>query len=169
MGKAANSGLFAVLLLATGWWWLGLIIAIGLLVLKLRVAAMAAPARAPGPGEGPGGMILWLTTFVFSVASALLPFLPMEAYILGAGAAAGGGRRRSRSASPPARGATIGKIVWYEAARRGIDSEWAQKKLVQPEGQGRLREVGHPDAGPALVTPPASCSSPRRWASRRCW
>ena len=35
LGKAANSGLFAVLLLATGWWWLGLIIAIGLLVLKL--------------------------------------------------------------------------------------------------------------------------------------
>ena len=35
LGKAANSGLFAVLLLATGWWWLGLIIAIGLLALKL--------------------------------------------------------------------------------------------------------------------------------------
>jgi CDP-diacylglycerol--glycerol-3-phosphate 3-phosphatidyltransferase len=35
LGKAANSGLFAILLLATGWWWLGLIIAIGLLVLKL--------------------------------------------------------------------------------------------------------------------------------------
>ncbi len=35
LGKAANSGLFAVLLLATGWWWLGLIIAIALLVLKL--------------------------------------------------------------------------------------------------------------------------------------
>jgi CDP-diacylglycerol--glycerol-3-phosphate 3-phosphatidyltransferase len=35
LGKAANSGLFAVLLLATGWWWLGLIIALGLLALKL--------------------------------------------------------------------------------------------------------------------------------------
>ncbi len=34
LGKAANSGLFAVLLLATGWWWLGLIIAVALLVLK---------------------------------------------------------------------------------------------------------------------------------------
>jgi CDP-diacylglycerol--glycerol-3-phosphate 3-phosphatidyltransferase len=33
-GKAANSGLFAVLLLVTGWWWLGLIIALGLLTLK---------------------------------------------------------------------------------------------------------------------------------------
>lgn len=34
-GKAVNSGLFAILLLVTGWWWLGLIIAIGLLALKL--------------------------------------------------------------------------------------------------------------------------------------
>ncbi len=34
VGKAANSGLFAVLLLVTGWWWLGLVIAIALLVLK---------------------------------------------------------------------------------------------------------------------------------------
>jgi len=33
-GKAANSGLFAVLLLLTGWWWLGLVIAVALLVLK---------------------------------------------------------------------------------------------------------------------------------------
>jgi CDP-diacylglycerol---glycerol-3-phosphate 3-phosphatidyltransferase len=33
-GKAANSGLFAILLLVTGWWWLGLIIAVALLVLK---------------------------------------------------------------------------------------------------------------------------------------
>lgn len=33
-GKAVNSGLFAVLLLVTGWWWLGLGIAIALLVLK---------------------------------------------------------------------------------------------------------------------------------------
>ncbi|MEJ7833977.1 MAG: CDP-alcohol phosphatidyltransferase family protein [Nocardioides sp.] len=32
--KALNSALFAVLLLVTGWWWLGLAIAIGLLVLK---------------------------------------------------------------------------------------------------------------------------------------
>ena len=35
LGKAANSGLFAVLLLATGWWWLGLIIAVALLALKI--------------------------------------------------------------------------------------------------------------------------------------
>jgi CDP-diacylglycerol--glycerol-3-phosphate 3-phosphatidyltransferase len=33
-GKAANSGLFAILLLVTHLWWLGLIIAVALLVLK---------------------------------------------------------------------------------------------------------------------------------------
>ena len=27
----------------------------------------------------------------------------------------------------------IGKIIWYEAARRGIDSKWAQKKLSNPK------------------------------------
>jgi CDP-diacylglycerol--glycerol-3-phosphate 3-phosphatidyltransferase len=53
LGKAANSGLFAVLLLATGWWWLGLIIAIGLLVLKcvslrwLLQLGLPVPERAP--------------------------------------------------------------------------------------------------------------------------
>ncbi|CUR56157.1 CDP-alcohol phosphatidyltransferase superfamily [metagenome] len=34
VGKAANSGAFAVLLLVTHWWWLGLIIALVLLALK---------------------------------------------------------------------------------------------------------------------------------------
>ncbi len=53
LGKAANSGLFAVLLLATGWWWLGLIIAIGLLVLKcvslrwLLQVGLPVPERVP--------------------------------------------------------------------------------------------------------------------------
>lgn len=54
LGKAANSGLFAVLLLLTGWWWLGLVIAVGLLVLKcvslgwllrLGLPVPAAPAQ----------------------------------------------------------------------------------------------------------------------------
>ena len=43
--KAANSALFAVLLLVTGWWWLGLVIALALLALKcvsLQVAARSS-------------------------------------------------------------------------------------------------------------------------------
>jgi CDP-diacylglycerol--glycerol-3-phosphate 3-phosphatidyltransferase len=34
IGKGANSGAFAVILLFSGWWWLGTIIAIGLLAVK---------------------------------------------------------------------------------------------------------------------------------------
>ena len=51
--KAVNSSLFAVLLLVTGWWWLGLIIATGLLVLKcvslkwLLELGLPVPARVP--------------------------------------------------------------------------------------------------------------------------
>jgi membrane protein YqaA with SNARE-associated domain len=78
-------------------------------------------------------MILWLTTFGISIISALLPFLPMEAYIVAAGAAEGGTAAAISLGIAAGAGATIGKIVWYEAARRGIDSAWAQKKLAKPK------------------------------------
>lgn len=53
IGKAANSGAFAVILLISGWVWLGTIIAVGLLVLKcvslgwLLKLGLPVPARAP--------------------------------------------------------------------------------------------------------------------------
>jgi len=78
-------------------------------------------------------MILWLTTFAVSIASALLPFLPMEVYILGAAAtepSLGGAISLGVAAGA---GATVGKIIWYEVARRGINSKWAQKKLSSPK------------------------------------
>lgn len=50
-GKAANSGLFAVLLLVTGWWWLGLVIAIGLLVLKCISLRWLLQLGIPLPGQ----------------------------------------------------------------------------------------------------------------------
>lgn len=78
-------------------------------------------------------MILWLTTFAFSIASALLPFLPMEVYIVGAGAAEGGTAAAILLGVAAGAGATVGKVVWYEAARRGADSAWAQKKLSSPK------------------------------------
>lgn len=78
-------------------------------------------------------MWLWLTTFVFSIASALLPFLPMEVYILGAGAADGGTASAIALGIAAGGGATVGKLVWYEAARLGVDSAWAQKKLSSPK------------------------------------
>jgi len=78
-------------------------------------------------------MILWLTTFAISIASALLPFLPIEVYIVGAGAAEGGTAAAVSLGIAAGAGATVGKIIWYEAARRGVDSAWAQKKLSKPK------------------------------------
>ncbi|TYL51662.1 alcohol phosphatidyltransferase [Nocardioides sp. BGMRC 2183] len=57
LGKAANSGLFAVLLLVTGWVWLGLAIAVALLVLKCVslgwLLRLGLPIPAVAEGEGP--------------------------------------------------------------------------------------------------------------------
>jgi membrane protein YqaA with SNARE-associated domain len=78
-------------------------------------------------------MILWLTTFAFSIASALLPFLPIEVYIIGAGVSEPGVPAAIALGIAAGAGATIGKIIWYEAARRGVDTKWAQKKLSKPK------------------------------------
>ena len=82
-------------------------------------------------------MILLLTTFVVAVGSALLPFINIEVYLGGVAGAPGvadvqgfGGVVIAVVASA---GQTVGKIVWYEIARRGIDTEWAQKKLDAPK------------------------------------
>ncbi len=82
-------------------------------------------------------MILLLTTFVVAVGSALLPFINIEVYLGGVAGAPGvadvhgfGGVVIAVVASA---GQTVGKIVWYEIARRGIDTEWAQKKLDSPK------------------------------------
>ena len=58
-GKAVNSALFAVLLLVTGWWQVGVVIATGLLVLKSRLAGPAGPDRAPRslPRDGSVGTV----------------------------------------------------------------------------------------------------------------
>ncbi|QYJ04623.1 hypothetical protein KUV85_02785 [Nocardioides panacisoli] len=78
-------------------------------------------------------MILWLTTFALSLVSALVPFLPIEAYILGAGAISAGTSTAVALGVAAGAGATVGKIIWYEAARRGVESSWAQKKLSRPK------------------------------------
>ena len=110
-------------------------------------------------------MILWLTTFAISIASALLPFLPIEVYILGAGAAEPGVPAAVSLGIAAGAGATVGKIIWYEAARRGVDSAWAQKKLSQPKVKagyekwvGRMR--GRPWYGAAIMFVAASVGIP---------
>jgi membrane protein YqaA with SNARE-associated domain len=77
--------------------------------------------------------LLWLSMFGLSIASALLPFLPMEAIIVGGAAAQPGVPAAISLGIAAGGGATIGKIVWYELARRGASSGWAQKKLSSPK------------------------------------
>ncbi|MCL2543098.1 MAG: hypothetical protein FWE71_11670 [Nocardioidaceae bacterium] len=76
---------------------------------------------------------LWLGTAVFSLASALLPFLPMEAYILGAGATNGGTAKEISLGIAAGIGATCGKIIWYELALHGSQLAWVQKKMSKPK------------------------------------
>ena len=110
-------------------------------------------------------MILWLSTFAFSIASALLPFLPIEVYILGAGAAEPGVPAAVSLGIAAGAGATIGKIIWYEAARRGIDSRWAQKKLANPKIKGAYekwmgRMQGRPVYAAGIMLVSASAGIP---------
>lgn len=110
-------------------------------------------------------MILWLSTFAFSIASALLPFLPIEVYILGAGASEPGVPAAVSLGIAAGAGATIGKIVWYEAARRGIDSAWAQKKLAKPKVRASYekwlgRMQGRPAYAAAIMFLAASAGIP---------
>ncbi|MEO9323569.1 hypothetical protein ABFT23_08775 [Nocardioides sp. C4-1] len=78
-------------------------------------------------------LILWLTMFGVSILSALVPFLPMEGVIIATATAAPGVPKAVALGIAAGAGATVGKIVWYELARRGSDSAWAQKKLSSPK------------------------------------
>ena len=88
-------------------------------------------------------MILWLTTFGASIASALLPFLPIEVYVVGVAATDPPAPAALGLGVAAGLGATVGKIIWYEAARRGVESSWAHKKLYKPKvKQGYERWLG---------------------------
>ena len=52
--KAVNSGLFAILLLVTGWMWLGLVIALALLAAKSYSVASLLRLGMPVPSAPPG-------------------------------------------------------------------------------------------------------------------
>jgi len=75
-------------------------------------------------------MILLGSTFGVSVASALFPLINIELYLAGVGAV-GSGTAVTLGLVAGA-GQSAGKIVWYEIARRSIETEWAQKKLSSP-------------------------------------
>ncbi len=110
-------------------------------------------------------MLLWLGMFGLSIASALLPFLPIEAFIIGSAAAEQGTAAAISLGVAAGAGATVGKIVWYEIARRGVDSAWAQKKLSTPKARAAYerwtaRMDGRPVYAGAVMFVAASAGVP---------
>lgn len=77
-------------------------------------------------------MKLLLSTFGFSFASALLPILNAEVYLGAVGTQTTVAASLTLSLVAAA-GATLGKVVWYAAARRSVDTAWVQKKLDRPK------------------------------------
>ncbi len=76
-------------------------------------------------------MILLASTFGVSVASALIPLINIELYLASVGAV-GSGEAVSIGIVAGA-GQTLGKIVWYEAAKRSVETRWAQRRLSSPK------------------------------------
>jgi membrane protein YqaA with SNARE-associated domain len=70
------------------------------------------------------------STFGLSIASALIPLINIEIY-LGVLASQVGPAKSVVLALAAGGGQTIGKLIWYEAARRSFESEWVQKKLAK--------------------------------------
>lgn len=80
-------------------------------------------------------VLAWFGMFGLSIASALLPFLPIEAFIVGSATAKSGTGAAIAFGIAAGAGATVGKVIWYELARRGVDSAWVQKKLSAPKAR----------------------------------
>lgn len=87
-------------------------------------------------------MILLLTTFLVAVGSALLPLINIEIYLGGISGASGvpdvAGWGAVVIAVVASAGQTLGKIVWYVVARRGIETDWVRKKIATPKVQATL-------------------------------
>lgn len=82
-------------------------------------------------------MILILTSLGVGVASAIIPIINIELYVAGVGAS-GSGEAISIAVAAGA-GQTIGKVFWYEAARRGIETDWVQRRLQAPKIKDRYQ------------------------------
>ena len=94
--------------------------------------------------------LLW-STFGVSVLSAFFPVVNIEAY-LGVVASQVGTTGALPLATTAAFGQALGKIVWYEAARRGTDSRWMAKRLEKPAVRARYESwTARAEGRPLLV------------------
>ena len=93
-------------------------------------------------------MILWLATFAIGIITAIVPF-PIEFLIAGAATTDQGPWAAVTLGIAAGAGATIGKVFWYQVARRGSETEWMQKKLTAPKVRaGYDRWVGRMQGRP---------------------
>lgn len=95
--------------------------------------------------------VLLGSTFAYSVLSAFFPFLNVEAYLVLVASQTGTGPALPL-AVVAACGQALGKLFWYEAARRGSDSAWMRKRLAKPAVRARYDSwLGRAEGRPRLV------------------
>lgn len=101
-------------------------------------------------------MQLLLASFGISVASALVPLINIEAYVIGLSSSGVGGAAALTLSVVCGAGQSVGKIFWYEAARRSIESGWVQRRLANPKVRNSYerwvaRMEGRPWYGAAVL------------------
>jgi len=77
-------------------------------------------------------MSLLASIFGISIASALIPIINIE-LILGGLATQVDGSSTLGLALAAGSGQTIGKVIWWYAAEKSMESTWVQKKLEKPK------------------------------------
>lgn len=93
-------------------------------------------------------MLLWFSTFIIGIVTALVP-IPIEIYIAGAATQNSGLAKAITLGIAAGAGATIGKVIWYQVARKGSETQWMQKKLSAPKVRaGYERWVGRMEGRP---------------------
>lgn len=91
-------------------------------------------------------MTLLLSTFGVAVASALIPLINIEVILAGLAARWGPGGALVLAAAAGV-GQTVGKVIWYEASRRGMDSRWMRGRLDKPKRQAAYQRWRHRTEG----------------------
>jgi len=97
-------------------------------------------------------MMLLLATFGVGFASALIPLVNMEAYLLGVGIDVDAFTWSSVLLGVvAAAGQTAGKAVWYELGRQSMSWTWMRRRMEKPAWQKRYDRVRSQVAGRAWV------------------
>jgi len=77
-------------------------------------------------------MSLLASIFGISIASALIPIINIELILGGLATQVDGGSSLGLALAAGT-GQTIGKVIWWFAAEKSMDSRWVQKKLEKPK------------------------------------